>query len=64
MVADMMIRDIKENVGNNIIFWLQGLRFEGKILDCDNIYMKYFDSFKNKERYVKIEDIGSLEVKE
>ncbi len=60
----MMIKDIKENVGKVIIFWLENLRFEGKIIDCDNNYMKYFDSYKNKERYVRIEDIGSLEVKE
>lgn len=64
MVAEILIKEITNNIGNIIIFWVQHLRFEGKVLDCDDVFLKYYDSRKEKIRYVRIEDINSMEVKE
>jgi len=64
MVAEILSKELINNIGNIIIFWVNHLRFEGKIIDCDESFLKYYDVRKEKVRYVRIEDINSMEVKE
>ena len=64
MVSEMLVNELKENVGNMILFFVETYRFEGKILDVDDSYLKYFDTRKDKIRYVKIAGIGEWEVLE
>lgn len=64
MVAEILTKELINNIGNIIIIWINNLRFEGKVLDCDDVFLKYYDVRKEKIRYVRIEDINSMEVKE
>jgi hypothetical protein len=61
---DLLTNEITRNIGKNIIFWINNLRFEGKILNCDKTFLKYYDKHKGKERYVKIADLSVWEVTE
>ncbi len=64
MAVEILSKELINNIGNIIIFWVNHLRFEGKIIDCDESFLKYYDVRKEKVRYVRIEDINSMEVKE
>ncbi len=61
-MENMLVAELQKNVGNVIAFWIQKLRFEGKVIEVDNTFLKYFDSFKNKERFVKISQIENMEI--
>jgi hypothetical protein len=65
MIQSDLVKDsLKQSVGSQILFFLNnGYRFEGKILACDDFYLKYFDSKKNCIRLQKIEEIREVEIK-
>ena len=59
-----MIEGLKDCVNKIIIFYVCKLRFEGKVLDVDITWLKYYDSHKFKIRYVRLSEIEEWEVKE
>lgn len=64
MVDELIVESIKLSIGKIIVFWNDlGYRFEGRILDVSNEYMKYYDSHKNKERFVRLSDVKEAELK-
>ena len=64
VISELVIESIKQSKGMPIIFFLNnGFRFEGKVLDCDGIYLKYFDIKKNCIRLQKLEEIQEAELK-
>lgn len=65
MVISEMVREtLKESIGKHILYFKSnGFRFEGKILGCDDIYLKYYDSKKDCIRFEKLEDIQEAELK-
>ncbi len=62
-MENLLSVELLGSVGKNIVFWVNHLRFEGKLLSCDEIFIKYFDSRKLRERFVRISEIENLEVK-
>ena len=58
----MLSVELIENVGNTVVFWISRLRFEGKILAVDDNFLKYYDTHKNRERFVKISEIENMEI--
>ena len=65
MVISELVREtLKESIGKHILFFISnGYRFEGKILGCDDIYLKYYNSKKDCIRFQKLEDIMEAELK-
>ena len=64
VISELVRESIKQSIGINIIFFLNnGFRFEGKVLECDDTYLKYFDSKKNCIRLQKLEEIQEAELK-
>jgi hypothetical protein len=61
-MGNMLVAELMENVGSKIVFWRNNLRFEGKILEVDSEYLKYYDTHKDKERFIRIEYIENMEI--
>jgi len=65
MVDGLVVESMKISVGSIIVFWdIAGRRYEGKILDVSNEFLKYFDSHKDCERFIKLNLISEAEMKE
>lgn len=63
MVVGLIVESLKQSVGLKIVFWNnQGLRFEGKILACDDSYLKFYDTHSSKERFIKLEEMKEAEL--
>lgn len=60
----MLFDCLKNSLNEKIIFFIGKFRFEGKILDCDNTYLKYFDTHKSKILYKKLLEITEWEILE
>lgn len=59
----MLIVDcLKNSIGKVIIFFIGERRFEGKILESDNLYLKYYDIKKEREAYKKLSEISEWEI--
>lgn len=63
-MVDLLVVDcIKDSIGSSIVFWDNlNLRHEGKILACSDEYLKYYDIHKEKEKFVKLENIMECEL--
>ena len=64
MVSGMLLVDLKRSINKNIVLYVHGLRFEGKVLDCDENFVKYWDKHKDKTRYIRLSSIDEWEVSE
>lgn len=63
-ISELVRESIKQSIGLKILFFLEnGYRFEGKVLACDEVYLKYFDTKKNCIRLQKLEEIQEAELK-
>jgi len=63
-ISELVKESLKQSIGMNILFYLpNGFRFEGKVLGCDDVYLKYFDIKKNCVRLQKLEEIQEAELK-
>ena len=59
-----MIDELNNSVGQILIYFNHlGMRFEGKILALDDEYLKYFDTHKDKQKFVRLDEIKEFEVK-
>ncbi len=58
----MIVECLKNSIGKIIVFYIGERRFEGKILDCDDAYLKYYDTHKDREAYKKLTEISEWEV--
>lgn len=64
VISELIIECLKQSKGMTILFFLNnGYRFEGKVLSCDGLYLKYFDSKKTCIRLQKLEEIQEAELK-
>ena len=63
-MENMLVVELQKNVGCEIVFWLNNLRFEGKNLGCDGTFLKYYDSRKLIERFVRVSEIENCEVRQ
>ena len=64
MADELVLESIKISIGKTIIFWTErGYRYEGKILDCSDLYLKYFDTHKNETRLVSLENLRECELR-
>lgn len=64
MVSEIIKESLKQSIGLNVLFFTSnGFRFEGKILACDDTYLKYLDSKRESVRFVKLADISEAELK-
>jgi len=61
-MVNMMFDEIISSINKIIIFHNSGLRFEGKILNVDDMWLKYFDKHKDKIRFVRLVEIQDFEV--
>lgn len=63
MVDKIAVEAIKNSKGLIIIFWTDGkFRFEGKIINCDDDFLEYFDKHRMATRYVRFSSITDFEV--
>ncbi len=61
--SEMVAEKLIDSIGKIIIYFnCDNLRFEGKILKVDNIWLKYYDTRKDKPRFIKLVDIHEFEV--
>ena len=61
----MIVESLKNSIGKSVIFFNDnGFRFEGKILDVSGEFLRYYDTHKGQERFVRIESIREIEVVE
>jgi len=64
MVDKLVEESIKISIGKIIIYWdFEGRRFEGKILDCSDEYMKILDTHRGSERFIKLSELREAELK-
>ena len=62
MVSEMLQNEIKNSIGMTIVLFIGTFRFEGKIIDCDNEFVKYFDNRKCKPCFKKLSEINEMEI--
>jgi len=62
MVGEMIIKEMKNSIGENLIFFIKSFRYEGEILDCDGEYLKYQDNKKHKPMFKKLNEITEWEI--
>ena len=64
-MSEIIIKRLKENEGRDAtIFLSNGFRFFGKIRECDENYLEFFDYKSNAIRIFKISEINEIEIKE
>lgn len=63
-MTNLIIEEIKELHNPKVLFYSNDLRFEGLILAIDDTYIKFHDPIRNYTRFIKIETITDLEVKD
>lgn len=64
MVSEMIVTSLKNAIGEHIIFFIGTFRYEGIIKDCDNDYLKYYDTHKERVLYKRLTEISEWEVLE
>ena len=64
MVSELLINEVKNSIGKGVIFFIKDFRFEGKIIDVDDEFLKYYDNRKFKPCLKKFCEISELEVLE
>lgn len=63
MVDEMIAESMRLSIGEVIVFWDNAdRRFEGKVLAVSDEYLKFFDCFKMKERFVRLSEIKEAEL--
>jgi len=63
MVDELVLESIKISIGKIIVFWTElGYRYEGRIIAVSNEYLKYFDTHKQQERFIKLVEIKEAEL--
>ena len=64
MVDKLVEESIRISIGKIIVYWdFAGRRFEGKILDCSDEYMKILDTHRGSERFIKLSELKEAELK-
>lgn len=46
----------------SVVLRYQGLRFEGKVISCDDLFLELYDSKRGYRKFLKISEISDLEV--
>lgn len=62
MVAEMLVEKLKNSVGKIIVLFINNLRFEGKLVSCDDNFIEFYDTYKLKTKFFKIKDISEVEI--
>lgn len=64
MVDELIVESMKLSIGQIIVFWnFTGYRFEGKVLAVSEQFLKYYDTHKNQERLMRLDDIKEAELR-
>lgn len=62
-MSELIKKRVSESLGKNIkIFLLNGWRYAGKILNCDEKYIEILDSKTNSFKIIDFGDIKDCEV--
>jgi len=62
-MENLLVAELMNDIGKTIVFWKNNLRFEGKILAVvDETFLKYYDTHKDKERFVRLSELNEWEV--
>lgn len=64
MMANLIVDSLKELKNPKVIFFSKDLRFEGVVLAVDDTYIKFHDPVRYYTKFIKIEEITELEVKD
>lgn len=58
-----MRESLRTSIGSIVVIFCEnGFHFEGKILDCDDDFLKIYDTRKNYEKFIKFDDIKEANV--
>jgi len=62
---ELIKNELEKNLGRIVLVFLKGsgFRFEGKILNVDEEFLKIYDIKSESERFIALDSIGNLEVK-
>lgn len=63
-MSNLLLDEIKGLTKPKVIFFSNDRRFEGVVLAVDDNYIKFHDPIRNYTRYIKVDTITDLEVKE
>ena len=63
-MTNLLLDEIKGLIKPKVLFFSNDRRFEGIILDVDDTYVKFHDPLRNYTRFIKIDTITDLEVKD
>lgn len=64
MVSELIKESLSTSIGKVVLVFLKnGFRFEGKVLGCDEEFLKIYDFKRRSEKFIKINDISEAEVK-
>ena len=61
-MSEILVARFKENIGNQTkIFLINGFKFEGKILSCDDEFVEIME-VSGKSKFLKLSNISDLEI--
>ena len=63
-MINLLLDEIKGLIKPKVVFFANDRRFEGIILAIDDVFIKFHDPKRCYTRFIKLETISDLEVKE
>lgn len=63
MVSELIKESLKLSTGKVVLVFLNnGFRFEGKILGCDEDFLKIRDFKRDSEKFIRLSEVVEAEV--
>ncbi len=64
MIDSLILENLKISIGKIIVFYdTLGKRYEGKILAVSEDYIQFYDTFKDNQKFFRLERISEVEIK-
>jgi len=64
-MSDIIEKRASESLGKEItVFLLNGFRYSGKLTNCDETYLELVDYKTSSYKYVRLDDIKDMEIKQ
>jgi len=63
VISELLIKELQDSIGKHIKMFLEnGFHFEGRLLECDGVFVKFFDDRKQNIRFEKMDQISECEL--
>ncbi len=63
-MVNLLVESLKGLEKPNVIFFCKGMRYEGIVLAIDEKYIQFHDPQRYYTKFLKIDDINELEIKD